>query len=278
MIRKYGIGVIQMDTRDDYEANMEAACRYIDEAAAKGARIVAFPEVFNYIGSEPREPEEIPDGPTISRMAEKAREHGIWIHCGSISEKNPDGEKNFNTTVLLDPNGREAARYRKLHMFDITLPDGGVVRESDRMQSGTDIVMIDTELGKLGFSICYDIRFPELYRYMAMNGCQVIFTPANFQMRTGKDHWEIILRTRAVENTCYIAAPGQYGRKKGKSLSFGSSMVVDPWGTVIARAQESPGVVMAEIDLDYLDKVRRELPCLKNRRRDVYDVVRKEVL
>lgn len=275
MLRKYLMGVIQMDTRDNYEENMEAACRYIDEAAARGARLVTFPEVFNYIGVEPREAEEIPAGPTISLMAEKAREHGIWIHCGSISEVNHEGEKKYNTTVLLNPDGVEVARYRKLHAFDITLLDGTETRESDRMQIGKDVVMVDTELGRLGLSICYDIRFPELYRYMAMNGCQVIFTPANFQMQTGKDHWEIILRTRAVENTCYIAAAAQIGKKRGVSLSYGSSMVVNPWGTVIARAPETAGVTMAEIDLDYLDKVRRDLPCLKNRRDDVYDVIKK---
>lgn len=275
MLRKYLVGVVQMDTRDNYEENMEAACRYIDEAATRGARLVTFPEVFNYIGEAPREPEEIPGGPTISRMAEKAREHGIWIHCGSIGEVNPDGEKKYNTTVLLNPEGEEVARYRKLHAFDITLLDGTETRESDRMQIGKDIVMVDTELGRLGLSICYDIRFPELYRYMALNGCQVIFTPANFQMQTGKDHWEIILRTRAVENTCYIVAPAQIGKKRGVSLSYGSSMVVNPWGTVIARAQETPGVTMAEIDLDYLDKVRRDLPCIKNRRSDVYEVIKK---
>lgn len=275
MIRKYQIGVIQMDTRDNYEENMEAACRFIDEAAAKGAKLVTFPEVFNYIGTEPREAEEIPNGPTITLMAKKAREHHIWIHCGSISEVNPNGEKKYNTTVLLNPEGEEVARYRKLHAFDITLADGTETRESDRMQIGNDIVMVDTELGKFGLSICYDIRFPELYRYMAQNGCQVLFTPANFQMQTGKDHWEIILRTRAVENTCYVVAAGQIGKKRGTSLSYGSSLVADPWGTVIARAKEAAGVTMAEIDLDYLDKVRRDLPCLKNKRNDIYEVIKK---
>ena len=275
MIRKYQIGVIQMDTRDNYEENMEAACRFIDEAAAKGAKLVTFPEVFNYIGTEPREAEEIPNGPTITLMAKKAREHQIWIHCGSISEVNPNGEKKYNTTVLLNPEGEEVARYRKLHAFDITLADGTETRESDRMQIGNDIVMVDTELGKFGLSICYDIRFPELYRYMAQNGCQVLFTPANFQMQTGKDHWEIILRTRAVENTCYVVAAGQIGKKRGTSLSYGSSLVADPWGTVIARAKETAGVTMAEIDLDYLDKVRRDLPCLKNKRNDIYEVIKK---
>lgn len=276
MYRKYQVAIVQMDTRDDYEANMRAAFSYIDEAAAKGARLIVFPEVFNYIGTTERTPEEIPNGPTISRMAEKAREHSVWIHCGSISELIPNGKKKYNTSVLLNPEGEVIAKYRKMHAFDIVMPDGRETRESDRMQIGEEMVMVETELGKLGFSICYDIRFPEMYRYMALNGCQVIFAPANFQMQTGKDHWEPILRTRAVENTCYMVAPNQIGKKRdGTALSFGSSMVVDPWGTVIARAKEAPGVTMAEIDLDYLDKVRNSLPCLKNRRTDKYDVIKK---
>lgn len=276
MLRKYRVGVVQMDTRDNYEENMKATCAYIDEAAACGAKLVTFPEVFNYIGVEPREPEEIPGGPTITKMAEKAREHGIWIYCGSMVEKNHDGVKNFNTGVLLNSDGEVAAKYRKMHAFDITMPDGTVTKESDRMQIGKEIVMVDTELGKLGLSICYDIRFPEMYRYMALNGCQVLLTPANFRLETGKDHWEIILRTRAVENTCYVVAAGQIGKKRGGlTTSYGSSMVIDPWGTVVARTPEKAGVIIGEIDLDYLDKIRTSMPCLKNRRSDVYEIIKK---
>ena len=275
MIRKYQIGVVQMDTRDDKEANLKAACEFIDEAAAKGAKLVSFPEVMNVISENPPPAEEVPRAETISLMAQKARQHGIYIHCGSIAEINPDGDRKYNTTAFLNPKGECIAKYRKLHTFDITLPDGTVANESERIKPGSEIVTADTELGCFGFSICYDIRFPELYRYMVLHGAQLLFTPANFTTPTGKDHWEAILRCRAIENSSYVIAAAQIGKKKGVSNSFGSTMVVDPWGTVISRARETACVIMADIDLDYLDDVRRRMPGLVNRRSDIYDVIKK---
>jgi len=269
---KYLIGVIQMDTQSDKGSNMREACRMIDEAAARGAKLVAFPEVMNLIGENTGEGgnfETIP-GYSTKILIEKAKEHNIFIHCGSIKELAVEGEKPFNTTVMINNRGEIIAKYRKLHLFDVTLPDGTEALESSRNQAGCEIVNVDTELGNLGLTICYDIRFPELYRILALRGAQVIFTPANFATPTGKDHWETILRTRAIENGCYIVAPAQMG-KKLYGTSFGNSLVVDPWGTVIARAGEYPGVTIAEIDLDYQKKVRGMLPCLKNRRGDVYD-------
>ena len=275
MMRKYLMAVIQMDTRDNKDANLKAACGFIDEAAAKGAKFVSFPEVFNVIDDGQEAPELVPEGRTISLMAEKAREHGIWIHCGSIAEVNPDGDRKFNTTAVLDPTGKMVAKYRKLHTFDITLPDGLVAEESAKIKPGDKMVTVETEMGHLGLSICYDIRFPEMYRWMALQGAQILFTPANFRMATGKDHWEAILRARAIENTCYVVAAGQYGKKRGVSDSFGDSVIIDPWGTIVARAPERAGIAIGEIDLDYLDKVRANLPSLKNRRGDVYDTIRK---
>ena len=275
MMRKYLMAVIQMDTRDNKDANLKAACGFIDEAAAKGAKFVSFPEVFNVIDDGQEAPELVPEGRTISLMAEKAREHGIWIHCGSIAEVNPDGDRKFNTTAVLDPTGQMVAKYRKLHTFDITLPDGSVAEESAKIKPGDKMVTVETEMGHLGLSICYDIRFPEMYRWMALQGAQILFTPANFRMATGKDHWEAILRARAIENTCYVVAAGQYGKKRGVSDSFGDSVIIDPWGTIVARAPERAGIAIGEIDLDYLDKVRANLPSLKNRRGDVYDTIRK---
>ncbi|EFB90303.1 hydrolase, carbon-nitrogen family [Pyramidobacter piscolens W5455] len=274
-MRKYLMAVIQMDTRDNKDANLKAACDFIDEAASKGAKFVSFPEVFNVIDEGQEAPELVPEGRTISLMAEKARRHNLWIHCGSIAEVNPEGDRKFNTTAVLNPQGRMVAKYRKLHTFDITLPDGSVAEESARIKPGREMVTADTEMGCLGLSICYDIRFPELYRYLALHGAQILFAPANFRMATGKDHWEAILRARAIENTCYVVAAGQYGKKHGTSDSFGNSMIIDPWGTVVARASEGAGLAVGEIDLDYLDKVRSHLPSLKNRRADVYDTVRK---
>ncbi|MEA4920079.1 MAG: carbon-nitrogen hydrolase family protein [Clostridiaceae bacterium] len=274
-MRKYQIGVIQMDTRDDKQANLKAACAFIDEAAAKGAAMVTFPEVFNVIDMGQEAPEEIPGGQTIELMAEKARENNLWIHCGSIAEVNPEGDRKYNTTVMLNPKGEIVAKYRKLHTFDINLPDGTEARESSRIKPGNEMVTVETEMGHLGFTICYDIRFPELYRYLALQGAQIIFTPANFATPTGKDHWETILKTRAIENGCYIVAAAQIGKKRGKNDSFGGSLVVDPWGTIIAKSKEAACVTMAEIDLNYLDKIRADLPSLKNRRSDVYDTIKK---
>lgn len=273
MVRKFLVGVVQLDTQADKKENLERVCAYIDEAASRGARLIAFPENINYIGDNPigdRAPETIP-GHTTEILSQKAKEHGVYIHGGSMPELIPGDTRFHNTNVMFAPSGAIIAKYQKIHTFDVTLPDGSPVRESDKVKPGSDIVTVDTELGMLGFSICYDIRFPELYRLLALAGARIIFTPANFTLPTGKDHWETILRTRAIENGCYVVAPAQIG-KKPKFTAFGSSMVIDPWGTVIARSKEAPGVTIAEIDLDFQDKIRAQLPSLKNRRADAYDL------
>ena len=275
-LRKYKIAVVQLDSQNNKGENLKTACRCIDEAAAEGVRLVSFPEMMNLSGENIGEGgghETIP-GYTTEILMAKAREHGIYIHSGSFCEKIPGGEKAYNTSVIIDPEGEIIARYRKLHTFDVTLPDGTVCDESARVHPGNEIVTVDTALGRLGMSICYDIRFPELYRIMALDGAQVIFTPASFTMPTGKDHWEPILRTRAIENGCYIVAPGQIG-KKVHFTAYGNSMVVDPWGTVVSRARDTVGVIYAEIDLDYEDAIRAKIPSLTNRRADVYDLHRK---
>ncbi len=272
-MRKFLIGIIQLDTQNDKGKNLAQICEYIDEAARKGAQLVALPEVMNLLGDNIGEgggAEPIP-GYSTEILARKAKELGIYIHCGSIKEEIPGETKGFNTTVMLDREGRIIARYRKLHTFDVTLTDGTVCNESARIQPGAEIVTVDSDLGKLGFSICYDIRFPELFRLLALDGAQIIFTPANFTLPTGKDHWEPILRARAIENGCYIVAPAQIG-KKPNFTAFGNSLVVDPWGTVIARSKDQPGVTLAEIDLDFLDKIRGQIPSLKNRRSDIYEL------
>lgn len=276
-LRQYKVAVVQMDSRNDKGANMRIAAQYIDEAAAAGAKLVSFPEVMNLTGENVGEGgghEDIP-GYTTEILMAKAKEHGIYIHSGSFCERIEGEERAYNTSVIIDPEGNIIAKYRKLHTFDVTLPDGTICDESARIHPGNDIVTVDTALGRLGMSICYDIRFPELYRIMALEGAQVIFTPASFTMPTGKDHWEPILRTRAIENGLYIVAPGQYGQKP-RFMAYGNSMVVDPWGTVVARARDCMGIVYAEIDLDYEDSIRGKIPSLKNRRADVYDLHRKE--
>lgn len=273
MMRKYKIGVIQCDTQNDKKKNLDQICGLIDQAAAQGAQLITLPETMHCIGDNVGEggsrQEEIP-GYTIGRMMEKAREHHIYIHCGSIAEAREGERRYFNTTVLLDREGRILAKYRKLHTFDVVMPDGTPVMESERVYPGNEIVTVDTELGCLGLSICYDLRFPELYRIMALRGAQVLLVPANFTMVTGKDHWEVLLRARAIENGCYVAAADQVGKKTNGQLPYGNSLVADPWGTVIARARDRAGMFVAEIDLDYLDEVRTRIPSLKNRRDDIY--------
>lgn len=275
-MQKYTIALVQMDSQNDKGENLKQACAWIDEAAAHGARIVCFPEVMNLIGRNVGEgggKETIP-GYTTDILCDKAKEHGIYIHGGSITEEGPDHKGAQNASVFISPEGKILSVYRKLHMFDIILADGTPFNESDKVTPGDSIVTVDTELGTFGMSVCYDIRFPEMYRIMALRGAQIIFTPASFTMPTGKDHWEPILRTRAIENGCYIVAAGQIGTKPAYT-AYGNSMVVDPWGTVIARAKDMVGITYAEIDLDYLYKVRKQIPSINNRRTDLYDVVDK---
>ncbi|GAW90977.1 carbon-nitrogen hydrolase family protein [Calderihabitans maritimus] len=270
---KFLAAAVQMDTQEHKDQNLKRAEELIGEAADRGASLVALPETFNFMGS-PREEkanaEYIP-GPTIQRMVALAEKYKIWLHCGSILEKAPETEKLYNTSVLLNPRGEIVARYRKLHLFDVELSGGPVSRESKTREFGKSIVVTDTDLGRVGFSICYDLRFPELYRIMALEGAEMIFVPAAFTMHTGKDHWEPLLRARAIENQCYIIAPGQTGKKKTYT-TYGKSMIVDPWGNVLGLAPEGESVVVAEIDLNYLRRVREQIPSLKNRRPDIYQV------
>ena len=272
-MRKYKIGVIQCNTQNDKGKNLDWIETCIDEAAAQGVQLITLPETMHCMGDNVGEGgnrrEDIP-GYTIRRMAAKAKQHHIYIHCGSICEDRPGEKLYYNTSIVLDREGEIIGKYRKLHTFDVTLPNGEERRESDRVLAGKEIVTVETDLGVLGLSVCYDLRFPELYRIMALKGAQILLVPANFTMLTGKDHWEVLLRARAIENGCYVIAPDQLGTKPNGGTSYANSLVVDPWGTVIAKAPDKTGWFSAEIDLDYLDDVRRRMPGLKNRRKDVY--------
>ena len=229
MKRKYKIAMVQMDTQNNKEKNLEDACAWIDEAAASGAELVCFPEVMNLIGKNTgpgggREP--IP-GYSTGRLMEKAAEHGIYIHGGSITEEIPGEKRACNTSVLIGPDGRILAKYQKLHTFDITLADGRPFRESDRIRPGDAVVTAETELGCFGMSICYDVRFPELYRLLAIKGARVLFVPVSFTKETGEEHLELLLRARAVENGCYVIAAAQTGVKPAYT-AYGNSMLIDP--------------------------------------------------
>ena len=274
-MNKFTVAVLQLDSQDDVQKNLDTVVSFIEEAAARGAKLITMPESMNYVGLDNAgHAEEIPGGPTFQLMSEQAKKYGVWLHCGSIYEKNPNDPRPFNSTMVIDPRGNLAAKYHKIHPFDVVIPNGPVNRESERICPGDEIVTVDTgEVGHLGLSICYDMRFAEMYRIMALEGAQILLMPADFTMPTGKDHWETILRTRAIENGCYVVAPAQYGVKP-KFQASANSLVVDPWGNVIARASNHPQVITAEIDLDYLQQVRRQIFTLENRRPDVYSLLR----
>lgn len=269
-MRTYTVAVCQMDSRDDRQANLEQAAALIRAAKDAGAVLAALPETMSFIGrGYSRQAEPVP-GPLSDFLCRQARENGLWLVSGSFPEQDASG-KPKNTLLLIDPEGSIRCKYSKLHMFDVVIENGPAYLESGHNRAGDRIVLADTPLGRLGFAICYDLRFPELFRLMAQAGAQVIFLPSSFTMNTGKDHWEPLLRARAIENGLYLVAPAQIGQKTGMN-AYGKSMVVDPWGNVIAQAGDRPCCVTAQIDLDYLDAVRAQIPSLENRRTDLYSV------
>jgi predicted amidohydrolase len=259
---------VQMLALDDKAANLAAAERWVREAAGLGARLVVLPEVFFWRGNKKLErdfAETIP-GPTANQLAGLARELKIFLLGGSILEAIPDSVKAYNTSLLFDPAGNLLAAYRKIHLFDVDLANGVSLRESETRAHGGDIVAVQTVLGTMGLSVCYDLRFPELYRGLADQGAHLIFVPSAFTAFTGQAHWETLLRARAIENQTYIIAADQFGKSAKSFECHGHSMIVDPWGTILAELPDGPGVIMAEIDLDHLAKVRAELPALQHRR------------
>ena len=262
------VALIQLDAGTDPEANVRDAVRLADRAAAEGARLIALPEYLQYRGSDDgyrASARPIP-GPFSAAFGAVARERKVWILAGSLAESGP-ADRPYNTSILIDPTGAIAATYRKIHLFDVAIQDGPVDRESDRVTAGDRAVLADIEGIRLGLSICYDLRFPELYRALAAAGAEILAVPANFLERTGRDHWEVLLRARAIENAAYVIAPAQIGGPP-RVPAHGRSMVIDPWGTVIAQAPDEVAIIHAELDLDRVASIRRQIPVLANRRPD----------
>ncbi|MCK5154192.1 MAG: carbon-nitrogen hydrolase family protein [Spirochaetales bacterium] len=260
------IGLGQLNTKDNIEKSFEQIEQQTAECSEKGAQLIVFPELSTYLYQRlAGTVAQTLEGKIITRFKELAVEYNIYIHNGSFVEKSETEGKSFNTSVLINSKGDIETVYRKIHLFDIGLDEKLTYRESDRYNRGSSIVNLSSDIGNLGFSICYDLRFPELYRKLAFRGAKLIFVPAAFTMFTGKDHWETLLRTRAIENQVYIVAPNQIGEHPDNKFCYGNSMVVDPWGKVIARASDKTGVIVTDIDWDYLEDVRRKLPSLKNR-------------
>ena len=265
---KFIAAAIQMLASPDREANLKEAEARVREAAARGAKVVALPEVFNWRGDkkeERRNAEPIP-GPTTALMGRLAGELKIYLLSGSLLEEIPGGSKAYNTSLLFAPSGNIIARYRKIHLFDVAIENGVSTVESETRQPGEEVVVAETDFCPMGLTVCYDLRFPELYRALVSKGAQVIFVPSAFTALTGEAHWEPLLRARAIENQVYIIAPDQIGKNPKSFATYGNSMVVDPWGRVLARASDFPGVISAEVDLTYLKKVRAELPALDHRK------------
>jgi deaminated glutathione amidase len=266
------VACVQLRSTESKAENLERAEALVARAAASGADLVVLPEKWNGIGAADflrANAETIEEGGTFAAMAAWAKRHGITLVGGSIAERREGREKLSNTCAVFDPAGDVLAVYRKIHMFDVEV-GGHVYRESEAEEPGEGPVVAEAEGWKLGLTLCYDVRFPELYRILALEGAEVVTVPAAFTLYTGKDHWELLLRARAVENQCYVVAANQWGTHADGKAAYGRSLVVDPWGTVLAQAPDEDCVISAELDRARMRRIRETLPSLLNRRPSAY--------
>lgn len=270
------VAAVQMNSRDDKAANVAAAEAGIERAAEMGARLVVLPEVWTYLGppdGNRANAEPVP-GHVTERLAALARHHGLLLHSGSLYElpAGSEDERLYNTAVLFDAAGQMAATYRKIHLFDAAPEDGAVPYcESATVAPGAAVVNVELDGLRLGLATCYDLRFPELFRALALRGAEVILLPAAFTRETGRDHWEPLLRARAIENGCFVVAAGQAGAFPPSRRTHGHSMIVDPWGTILAEAGgDEPEIIIAELDTERVADVRHRIPSLANRQPEVY--------
>jgi len=267
------VACVQLNASESKADNIERAGLLVARVAATGADLIVLPEKWNGIGPPDflrANAESLDDGETVDAMRSWARDHKVTIVGGSIAERREGRDKLSNTSIVFDPDGEIAAVYRKIHMFDVEV-GGQVYRESESEEPGEEASrVIDVEGWKLGMTVCYDLRFPELYRILAVERAEIITVPAAFTLFTGKDHWELLLRARAVENQCYIVAPNQWGTHRDGKASYGRSMIVDPWGVVLAQAPDEDGIIVAELERARMDGIRRALPSLANRQPAAY--------
>lgn len=271
MERRFLAAAVQLCAGPDKAANVATAAGLAAQAARRGAALVVLPEMFAWRGPRAAEDgaaEPIP-GPTSDRLAALARELGVVLVGGSLLERSSEPGRFHNTCTVYGRDGALLARYRKIHLFDVDIPGHVTHRESETKVAGDAVVVVPTDVGALGLAICYDLRFPELFRRLGAAGAEIVCMPSAFTFPTGAHHWEILVRARAIENQVYVVAPNQIGRGPSGVQDFGHSLIVDPWGTPIARASNAATAITGEIDLDYLLRVRRELPCLEHRTVDV---------
>jgi len=262
--------VVQMTSTSDEKANWQQVEALIARAAAAGARFIATPEATNYLGphSDKVRLAEPLDGPAVQRFAALARRHDAHLLLGSFNEASDEPERCYNTSVLLDPAGDIRGVYRKMHLFDVDHSDAVRFLESRTCKPGAEPTVAQTELGDVGLSICYDLRFPELFRWQRDHGASIFCVPSAFTATTGAAHWHALLRARAIENQGYVLAPGQVGEHDDDGLraTYGHSVIVDPWGAVIAECSDGPGIALAEIDLDRVQRIRQAMPLSQHRR------------
>ena len=266
----YLAAVVQLNSTSDAEANWRQAERLVRRAAGYGARLVATPENTNFLGSHEEKVEraESLDGPTCTRFSSLASELEIFLLLGSFNEQSEDVERCNNTSVLFSPTGERLAIYRKIHLFDVNVSPEVCFQESATVRPGERTAVVPTDLGKLGLSICYDLRFPGLYQRLRDEGAEILTVPSAFTLTTGRDHWQPLLRARAIENQCWVLAPAQHGKHDDRGLreSYGHAMIVDPWGHVVAMAADGPGLALAEIDLGLVQRARQSIPVADHRR------------
>ena len=269
-MRPYLAAAIQMTSLPDLDKNLIEAEELIELAVRQGAELVGLPENFAFLGKEEDKLAQAAEIATKTRKFLKtmAQRFQITILGGGFPVPVEDTQtKAYNTALLVDPNGAEIASYQKVHLFDVDVPDGNTYRESSTVMAGKDLPSIysSPKFGNIGLSICYDVRFPELYRHLAEKGADVMFVPAAFTAFTGKDHWQVLLQARAIENTCYIIAPAQTGNHYERRYTHGHGMIIDPWGVILADAGDKPGVAVAEIKPERLYQVRQQMPSLQHR-------------
>ncbi|MCC6214462.1 MAG: carbon-nitrogen hydrolase family protein [Polyangiaceae bacterium] len=264
------VAALQMEAQDDVPTNLEVVRRGVEAARARGARVILLPENFAFMGPEEgkRElAERLGDGGPIQRaLASAAREVGIAILAGGFPERSEAPDRPYNACVAFDAQGVLRAVYRKIHLFDVDLVDGTSYRESRATSAGSEPVVVELEGFKFGLSVCYDLRFPELYRRLVDRGAEVLVVPAAFTLQTGKDHWHVLLRARAIEAQCWVLAAAQWGRHPRGRATYGHSLLADPWGHVVAEASDRPGLVVGTVDREYLAAVRARVPSLAHRR------------
>jgi deaminated glutathione amidase len=261
------IAIAQITSTSNPLVNFQTIERFTYKAVENKASLICFPENFNFMGKpgEGAFKSQSIDGEYMERYKNLARSAGIWMSLGGFQESSADPNKSYNTHIILSDQGEIKALYRKIHLFDVNLKDRPSIQESKTTLPGDNITeVVDTPVGKLGLSICYDLRFPELYRSLSLKGAEILLVPAAFLEKTGYAHWEVLLRARAIENGCYVLASAQDGVHESGRVSYGHSCAIDPWGTVIATASEGPGLVYADIDLELLHSIRGRIPTLKH--------------